>query len=438
MDTFRRAQPGAHLQDAIKSGRSSRVGILCLVMVLVASLCITVFSAGTASAGVTQIVIYRGVERPATGIPLPGSGVEALLTNNGSSGSTTVKGSGRVVVGAAGNDCRGWPTATVYVDGVAQGNLTFTSTTRYGAYLTPKALAAGSHAVKVVFINDRYIAGICDRNMRLASVRMEFQPSPSLLRADANTTGVPDGTALTVRQGDITVTQPGTVIDSLDVRGAIYIKANNVTIKRSIIRGAPASSKNKALIASWWGYTNLVVQDSTLRADFPSYYVDGLSGGNLTATRLDISRVVDNVKVIGGNASITDSWLHDTVHFSPDPNHSDNQSHNDGIQVTGGKNIVISGNNIQGAHNSAIMVGQGTAVADLKITNNWLSDGACTVNVTQNGTGGPILGTTIQNNKFGPGSYGTTCPMRLPKTSPITVSGNSWNVANTAALPNWF
>ena len=126
------------------------------------------------------------------------------------------------------------------------------------------------------------------------------------------------------------------------------------------------------------------------------------------------------------------------VHFSPDPSHSDNQSHNDGVQVTGGTNITISGNNIQGAHNAAIMVGQGTAISNLKITNNWLGDGGCTVNVTQNGTGGPILGTTIQNNKFAPGSYGTTCPMRLPKTSPITVSGNTWAATSTAAMPNWF
>ena len=31
--------------------------------------------------------------------------------------------------------------AAVYVDGVNQGNLTFSSKTNYGAYLTPKALA---------------------------------------------------------------------------------------------------------------------------------------------------------------------------------------------------------------------------------------------------------------------------------------------------------
>ncbi len=438
MITYRRAPRGIQTADAPNKHRSFLARVFCLVMTLAAALCLTVVAAGTASAGVTQFVINRGIERPATGVPVPPSGMEVSLTNTGSSGSTTVSGSGRVVVGATGKDCEGWPSAAVYVDGVNQGNLTFSSKTNYGAYLTPRALAAGSHAVKVVFLDDRYVAGVCDRNINLATVRMEFAPTTVLQRADATTTGVPDGTALTVHQGDITVTQAGTVIDRLDVHGSIYVKANNVTIKRSLIRGGPASSKNKALIASWWGNTNLVVQDSTLRADFPSYWMDGLTGSNFTATRLDISRVVDTVKVAAGNATITNSWLHDNAHFSPDPNQSDNKTHDDGIQVSGGKNIVISGNNIHGAHNASVMVGQGTVVADLKITGNWLSDGGCAVNVSQGGTGGPILGSSVQNNKFGPGVYGTTCPMRLPKTSPITVSGNTWAATSTAAVPNWF
>ena len=254
-------------------------------------------------------------------------------------------------------------------------------------------------------------------------------------RPAAGNTGVPDGTALTEHQGDITVTQDGTVLDALDIKGAVYVKANNVTIKRSIIRGGPAGKGNQALIASWWGNTNLTVSDSTLAADFPSYWVDGLSGGNFTATRLDISRVVDTVKVIGGNASLTNSWLHDNSYFSPDPNHKDNQTHNDSVQVTGGSNITLTGNTMEDAHNSAVMVGQGTVVSDLKITGNWMTDGGCTVNVTQAGTGGPIQRMTIERNRFGPGMYGTTCPMRLPSTSPISLSGNVWDANNTGAKP---
>ena len=256
MITFRRAHRGIETAYAPNKQRSFLARVFCLVMTLAAALCLTVVAAGTASAGVTQFVVNRGVERPATGVPVPPSGMEVSLTNTGSSGLDHGQ---RFRPGCRRRhrkDCQGWPSAAVYVDGVKQVNLTFGSKTNYGAYLTPKALAAGSHAVKVVFINDRYIAGTCDRNINLATVRMEFAPTTVLQRADATTTGVPVGTALTVHQGDITVTQAGTVIDRLDVHGSIIVKANNVTIKRSFIRGGPVSPKNQALISSWWGNTN--------------------------------------------------------------------------------------------------------------------------------------------------------------------------------------
>jgi hypothetical protein len=254
----------------------------------------------------------------------------------------------------------------------------------------------------------------------------------------ASNTGVPDGTALRVHSGDLNVTTNGAIIDGLDVRGSIYVHANNVTIKRSIIRGGPKSPNNQALIASWWGNTNIKVQDSTLVASYPSYYLDGLSGGNITATRLDISRVVDSVKVIGGNVSVTNSWLHGNAHFSPDPLQSDNQTHDDGIQITGGKNITITGNTVEGAHNAAIMVGQGKTTGNINISGNWLAGGGCTINVTQAGTGTPIQGMAIRTNKFGPGNHGTACPMRLPSSSPIALSANVWASNGKPAVPQRF
>ncbi len=365
------------------------------------------------------------------------------MLSTGSAATTTLNGSGRVVVGATGRYCDAWPVLSVTVDGVSKGTVKPTSTTNYGAYLTSGSVAAGTHQVKITFTNDLYDAGRCDRNAYLASVKMEtasttLTPTVSTGKPSASNTGVPDGMALKAHSGDITVTKDGTVIDGLDVKGTIYIKANNVTIKRSVIRGGPASSKNQALIASWWGFTNTKIEDSTLRADNPSYYLDGISGGKISANRLDISRVVDSVKVIGGNVSVTNSWLHDNSYFSPDPTQRDNQSHNDGVQVTGGMNITISGNTIEGARNAAVMVGQGKAVGNVKIANNWLGGGACAVNVTQAGVGTPIVGMSLSSNRFGPGIYGTSCPMRLPSASPIALSGNVWDSTGKAAVPQRF
>ncbi len=51
---------------------------------------------------------------------------------------------------------------------------------------------------------------------------------------------------------------------------------------------------------AWWKYKNLKVINSTLKAEFPSIYVDGLSGSNYTAEGLDIYGVVDALKVLKG------------------------------------------------------------------------------------------------------------------------------------------
>jgi hypothetical protein len=262
--------------------------------------------------------------------------------------------------------------------------------------------------------------------------------SVATTKPGSTNTGVPAGTALKVYNGDLTVTKDGTIVEALDIRGSVYVHANNVTIKKSLIRGGPASKNQQAIIASWWGNTNIKVEDSTLRADHPSYWQDGLSGGNITATRLNISNVVDSVKVIGGNVTVANSWLHNNVHYSPDPNQSDNMTHDDGIQVTGGKNIVITGNSIDGAHNAALMVGQGKTVANVTVSGNYLGGGGCTINVTQSGVGTPIQGMVIKNNQFGTGRYGTSCPMRLPSASPISLSANVWATTGAATQPQRF
>lgn len=413
------------------------VTILTLGLIVVAPLT-------PAHAGVTQFDVYMAGERAATGTPLPTSMTEVVLPKTGSYATTTVNGSGRIVVGATGANCDGWPILAVAGDGTAGGTVHLTSTTKYGAYMTSAWFSGGTHMVKVTLTNDFYAPGRCDRNAYLASVRMEFPPT-SLTSApvrpgkpSAATTGVPEGTALKVHSGDLSVTQAGAVIDGFDVRGAIYVKANNVTIKRSIVRGGPANSKNMALIASWWGNTNIKIEDSTLRADYPSYWLDGISGANISISRLDISRVVDGVKVIGGNVSVADSWIHANAHFQPDPNQSDGKTHDDGVQVTGGKNVTIVGNNIENAYNSSIMVGQGKTTGNITIAGNWLSDGGCALNVTQAGTGTPILGMTVSGNRFGLGRYSTSCPMRLPAASPITLSGNVWDSTGQPAVPQRF
>ena len=90
----------------------------------------------------------------------------------------TLAGSGRVVLGAIGDDCKGWPTVSVRVDGVVVGSTTIVDATRYGAYPVGRAVAAGTHAVTISFVND-YRDATCDRNVHVGFARMETAGGPS-------------------------------------------------------------------------------------------------------------------------------------------------------------------------------------------------------------------------------------------------------------------
>ena len=258
------------------------------------------------------------------------------------------------------------------------------------------------------------------------------------VRPGATNTGVPAGTTLRVHQGDLVVTKAGTVIDRLDIRGEVYIKANNVKITRSIVRGGPAATKPRALVMAWWNYTGLKIEDSTFRATNRSLLIDGISGSNITATRVNVSNVVDPVKVIGSNVTITRSWLHGNIHSDNDPNHKDGRTHDDSVQITGGSNIVIQENTLEDAHNAAIQINQGVRLTSkVAISRNWLSDGVCTLNISA-GAGPALQGITVTGNRFGPGSHAKRCPILSPKTSRVQFSGNVWDDTGFGAAPRFF
>ncbi|NKY39571.1 hypothetical protein HGA02_08545, partial [Cellulomonas septica] len=174
---------------------------------------------------------------------------------------------------------------------------------------------------------------------------------------DATTTGVPNGTKLTVHQGDLTITTPNAVIDGLDVRGFVKVAAPNVTIKNSIVRGAP-TSKQTALITSASSTASVTVIDSELYNSAPGPWVDGVRGYNFTLQRVNLHDVIDMAHVYGDNVTIEASYLHDNLHYEVDPAQNNTPSHDDSIQIQKGNNMRIVGNNISGAFNTGIQFTQ--------------------------------------------------------------------------------
>ncbi|WP_273652151.1 hypothetical protein [Cellulomonas fimi] len=240
---------------------------------------------------------------------------------------------------------------------------------------------------------------------------------------DATTTGVPNGTRLTVHQGDLTITTPNAVIDGLDVRGFVKVAAPNVTIKNSIIRGA-ATSKQTALITSASTTSSVTVVDSELYNSVPGPWVDGVRGYNFKLQRVNLHDVIDMAHIYGDNVTIEASYLHDNLHYEVDPAQNNTPSHDDSIQIQKGNNIRIVGNNISGAFNTGIQFTQDQGiVSNVTVDKNYLDGGGCTVNLAEKGRG-PFQGITVKDNKFGRTTKVYNCAIISPTTTVVANSNN--------------
>jgi hypothetical protein len=255
-----------------------------------------------------------------------------------------------------------------------------------------------------------------------------FQPGPK-------NTGVPPGTALTQHVGNMVVTTPGVTLDGLDIHGFVSIRAANVTIKNSIIRGGVATSGNPGLVTDTDAAgTNFVLQDSELVPEHPSVAIDGVRGWNYTLTRVNIHGTVDGAKVIGNNVTIQNSWLHDTVYYDVDPYQGGQHTHNDGVQVLNGTKIRMLNNTITNNYNSALQVTQGNGVvSDLWFNGNWADGGGCTVNIN-NTPLAPLASVVVNDNRFGHATRVVSCPVVVTTSTALTSVRNVYSDTGTAVV----
>lgn len=259
-------------------------------------------------------------------------------------------------------------------------------------------------------------------------------PPPGPVQPGPTNTGVPAGTVLTQYNGNLVVTTPGAVYDALDIHGFVTIKAANVTIKRSIVRGGVATTGNPGLVTDTdVAGTNFQLTDSELVPQYPSVYIDGVRGANYTVTRSNIHGTVDTAKVIGNNATIQNSWLHDTVYYAYDPAQG-GPSHNDGVQVLNGTKIRILNNTITGADNAGLQVTQGNGVvSDLWFNGNWADGGGCTVNIN-NTPLASMNAVTVNDNRFGHATRNANCPIIVTKAVALTALRNVYDDTGAVAV----
>jgi len=213
--------------------------------------------------------------------------------------------------------------------------------------------------------------------------------------ATAATTGVPAGTRLT-RAGSMTITRDGTVVSGKDVRGSIWIDADDVTIRSSRVIGT-----GFAVIQVKDGSRNVRIQDVTIDGRGAESGSMGVIGP-ASVTRADISGV-ENGLTPGSGSRLTGNWVHD-LDASGSP-------HYDGIQIDGGlSNITISGNHIDlsdHTQTSAVMIDNYFGpISNIKVDKNKLLGGGYTVYSDGQFTGGSITGVSFTNNVLGKGYYG--------------------------------
>lgn len=259
--------------------------------------------------------------------------------------------------------------------------------------------------------------------------------SQSGVQPSATNTGVPAGYVLNVHQGDLTITKPGTVIDGLDIRGSVKVKAANVTIRRSIIRGpATPPSASMGMLAVVDQAAGFLVEDVSLQPRISHYNLDGIKVNQPGVfRRVDVSGTVDGIVIYGNGVQVRDSYLHDFKHFASDPNHGGGPSHDDAIQVQAGRGVTIANNSLSGAYNAAVMITQDAGVTrDLAINNNWIDGGGCSLNYGSKGA--YKTGMQASGNKFGRGQRIPGCAIiHNPAVSDLTPVANVWADSGLAA-----
>lgn len=207
------------------------------------------------------------------------------------------------------------------------------------------------------------------------------------------------------------ITTDGTDLDGIEVQSGLVIRADDVTITNSYIKG------NTRLVVDCDGCRNLVIEDSTIEGT--GTQTQGCIGrSSFTARRVHISGCIDGAKT-NGNVVIEDSWIGGLRRVG--------SSHNDGIQSTGGHNIVIRNNTIvhdTGGQTSAVkLTSENQDLTGVELVDNDLVSSTCyaVYFTAKNGHAPPtgrITGNTVS---------GHTCSqwLKLTAGSGQTISGNT-------------
>ncbi len=332
-----------------------------------------------------------------------------------------------------------------------------TGTVALGGYLSGSA----TNAPITVRYDNLKVSGSTENNTALPGTPSLDQGRDSLVpgayKPSESTTGVLSGTALkpyNTSGAPLIITQDGTVLDGMEIWGDIKVRAANVTIKNSRLHGGVEIPKSNTGVvdANDAKVKNLVVQDSTIIPQSPSYYRDGIVGHDYTALRNHIKGTNDGLGIFNrptgpaaANVTAKGNYIHALTYWSKDPAHKDG-THNDGIQLQGGENILISGNNIvgdvvpgkgsaapvRGLYTTTAMLLQQhvTKLKNVVVEQNYVDGGFTSITIDHSANKQSHIDITVRNNYLGHNQYawdGAKYPIRVVDRAASTVTGLSTN-----------
>jgi hypothetical protein len=239
-------------------------------------------------------------------------------------------------------------------------------------------------------------------------------PTPSTL-PNADTTGPPAGTALKA-SGGVTVTTDGAVLDGYTFSGDVVVRANNVTIRNSVINGKVV-----------YNAKGLKVQRTEIAGPGGGYQTKypGIGYDNYSCDGCDIHGWGDGAHV-SNNTTITNSWIHDIP--------VSGESHNQAILSLGGSNITITNNVLTGGDSynftaALSLLNQGLSFTDTLVKGNLFNGGGYCVYAGGEAKGNaarPSSNVRFVDNIFGTSQY-AKCGYYGPVTAyDATGAGNQW------------
>ncbi len=192
----------------------------------------------------------------------------------------------------------------------------------------------------------------------------------------AGNTGVPAGVPLRVVTGDQVFNTAGQVISGLDIHGYVRIRAKNVTLRNSIVRGGAVKCNAAVIFVESTGSAR--IEDTDIVPTNPNACLDGVWAANSRLLRMDIRNVVDGVKAFD-NMVVQDSYIHDLSWFASDPNQGGGSTHNDAVQTYEGNHNVLL------RHNTMLAGANGKAPTCTSSTTGSTAAAACSTSRTTAG-----------------------------------------------------